>query len=1147
MHRSWYTAIIISLAILAQPEAGQALSFEGDVWPILSEHCIRCHGTEKQEGKLRLDTPEGIAAGGDFGTVVEIGKPESSTLIELISLPADDPDVMPAKGDRLTESEIATLTAWITEGASFEGWTPALADKANARAKAFWAQNESQPVVLPATFISRSSGQPIEFNRDIRPILSDNCFKCHGQDEAARKADLRLDIEEIAKRKLDGNRVIDEGKPRESRLIQRIFQSDPEELMPPAHSGKKLTDAQKNLLAEWIEQGAEYQAHWSYITPKCPDVKVARNDTWSRNPIDSFILNRLQKEGLTPSPQADPVTLVRRLHYDLTGLPPTPEVVDAFAANPSREAYSALVDGLLASTHYGERMAINWLDQVRYADSNGYHSDEERVVYPYRDYVIESFNANKPFDQFTIEQLAGDLLEDPTTDQLVATAFNRLNQITAEGGAQSKEYRAKYNADRVRALGSVWMGATLGCAECHGHKFDPYGPHDFYRFAAFFADVEEDDVYPGRDVWSPILRLPNPLQENQINEIDTNIAELEAAVQRADWATREQADSWLDAQKDITTIAEEGWLPLSPDQVTSEKGGAFDVLNDLSILSIGLDAPQDVHTITFTTDLDTITGLRFDATAHASFKYGLSRHRNVTRLNEVEVFVQTADMLEAKQAQIKTGAFSFSKERGAIKSTFDGDLVTDWVRTTGTEDNRFDPIAWAYEFDEPITGGADTQITVRLHYLGIAGNDRSAFGRIAVSATSDLRPDIEAPLGIPERAVAALTGKRHLTAKDHKQMASFYTTVDESRDAKRQEIAELHAQKRRLEAKFPYTLYTQALPKPREVRYLPRGNWLDDSGPVVEPGIPEFLPQLQSEGERPTRLDLAQWLVDPENPLTSRVFVNKLWKLYFGKGISGVLDDLGSQGEPPIHPKLLDWLAVEFIDSGWDVKHMVRVIVESSTYQQTSDATPALMERDPKNRLLARQSVFRYEAEMVRDAALSVSGLLNASIGGPSVHPYQPEGYWEHLNFPKREYEADQDDSQYRRGLYIHWQRSFLHPSMKAFDAPSREECVAERTLSNTPLQALALLNDPSYVEAARHFAERIASEGGDSIEAKVRWAMRQGVLRIPTDEETAILKDIYTKHRAENTATDELEADLAAWTSVARVVLNLHETITRS
>ncbi len=1009
---------------------------------------------------------------------------------------------------------------------------------------------------IPETF--ETSIKDIQFNRDIRPILSDKCFQCHGTDANTREAELRLDIEEDAKRDREGTLAVNAGNPQESSLVARIFASDPDDAMPPADSGKALTDAERNLLAAWIQQGAEYQPHWAYVSPKKPTIAKGYKNDWGVNPIDYFVKKRLDAEGLTPSPKADPITLVRRLHHDLTGLPPAPELVDRFKAKATARTYAKLVDDLLASPQYGERMAINWLDQVRYADSNGYHSDEERTIFPYRDYVIKSFNENKPFDQFTIEQLAGDLLENPTQEQRIATGFNRLNQITREGGAQSKEYRAKYNADRVRALGSVWMGATLGCAECHAHKFDPYDEKDFYRFAAFFADIEEEDVY-GDSAWRPILRLTNEEQDAKIKQFDADIEALENQLRQVNMETQYGAKAWLDEWRSDPENALQQWIPLIPTSMTSENNGTFILKDDLSILSVGLDAPQDVYQFEFKSDLPEITSLRFDIMDHPSFHNGLSRYRSRTQLNECEITYQTPDMPEAKSVKIVGDYFSNNFNKNSIRSTYDNDMITNWGRGADRT-----PFSWMYLFDTPIPGGKDTVITIRMHYLGIATGDRAAFGRIRVSATQNEQPNITNPVGLPHPIALAVAAKRPLTVKEQAIGLDYFLSSDPQREDTRKQLAKLHTEKRTFKNSLPYTLHTVALPIPRDIRVLPRGDWQDDSGPLVEPGVPAFLPPLKSTNDRPNRLDLAHWLIDKNNPLTARVFMNRLWKLYFGTGISGQLEELGNQGESPSHPELLDWLALEFIDSGWDIKHMVRLIVSSEAYRQSSVASDELLERDPKNRLLARQSTFRYEAEMVRDTALALGGILNTEIGGPSARPYQPAGYWQHLNFPKRTYKHDENKAQYRRGLYVHWQRSFLHPSMMAFDAPSREECVAERTMSNTPLQALTLLNDPTYVEAARAFAERIINNGGATPQEKVHWAMRQGVLRAPNAEEVQLLSQVYESHRATytqntdaitsllgigmNPAPEEVDkAELAAWTSVARIILNLHETITRS
>ena len=748
-----------------------------------------------------------------------------------------------------------------------------------------------------------ASATPVSFNRDIRPILSDNCFSCHGPDASHRQADLRLDMRDDA---VTAGAIVP-GKPAESTLVSRINATDSDELMPPPESHKKLDAKQKELLARWIEEGAEYQKHWAYEQP----VKVAVPA--GTNGVDHLVRKRLAEVGLAPSPEADRRTLIRRLSLDLLGLPPTPDEVAAFVADTRPDAYVLLVDRLLASPHYGEQMAIGWLDVVRFADTIGYHSDNARNVWPYRDWVIRSFNANQPFDEFTIHQVAGDLVPDANQETRVGSGFNRLLLTTEEGGAQAKDYEARMLTDRVRAIGAAWLGQTTGCAQCHDHKFDPFTARDFYSLGAFFADIQEPII--GRREEGMIVGTP---------EEHKRLADLDAAL--------------ADAKK------------------------------------------------------------KFDA---------------------------------------------------------------------------------------------------------IVSNDQR---KVLVKAEED-RKEFYDPL------VKCLVSVQAAT--------------------------------------------------PRTVRILPRGNWMDETGEVMKPAFPAYLPQPAIEGREPNRLDLAQWLVSRDNPLTARVVMNRLWKQFFGTGLSKVLDDVGAQGEPPANPELLDWLACEFMDSKWNMKHMVRTIVTSDAYKQTSVATPQLVAADPYNRELARQSTFRVDAECVRDAALSVSGLLVPTIGGPSVKPYQPDGYWENLNFPVRTYPNDTGEKQYRRGLYTWWQRSFLHPSMLAFDAPSREECCAERNRSNIPQQALVLLNDPSYVEAARSLAARILKECNGSPEERMAWAWRQVLQRLPRVEEMETVMPLVRTHiehyKADPAAAESLlktgltavpadvdKTELAAWTHVARVLLNLHETITR-
>jgi hypothetical protein len=819
-----------------------------------------------------------------------------------------------------------------------------------------------------------ASSAPVSFNRDIRPILSDNCFFCHGPDAGHRQADLRLDVRDDA---VAAGAIVP-GKPAESTLVSRINTADADELMPPPESHKKLDAKQKELLTQWIAQGAEYQKHWAYEKPVKAEVPAGANG------VDHLVRKRLADVGLAPSPEADRRTLIRRLSLDLLGLPPTPDEVAAFVGDTRPDAYMALVDRLLASPHYGEQMAIGWLDVVRFADTIGYHSDNARNVWPYRDWVIRSFNANQPFDQFTIHQVAGDLVPDANQETRVGSAFNRLLLSTEEGGAQAKDYEARMLTDRVRAIGAAWLGQTTGCAQCHDHKFDPFTARDFYTLGAFFADIQEPIL--GRREDGMIIGTPE--EHKRLAELDATLAE---------------------AKKKFDAIVPQ------------------------------LDAAQQQW--------------EGDIVAY-----------NVT-LPELAADAKASD---AEKNVAKQVAASLAKEP-AKRDGNDKNRLRDYFRAKVA--NLFQP-------------------------------------------------------------------ERDGLAKAEKDRKEFYEPL----------------------AKCLVSVHSD---KPRTVRILPRGNWMDETGEVMKPAFPAYLPQPKIEGREPNRLDLAQWLVSRDNPLTARVVMNRLWKQFFGIGLSKVLDDVGAQGEPPVNPELLDWLACEFMDSKWDMKHMVRTIVTSDAYKQTSVATPQLAAADPYNRELARQSTFRVDAECVRDAALSVSGLLVRTIGGPSVKPYQPEGYWENLNFPTRTYPNDTGEKQYRRGLYTWWQRSFLHPSMLAFDAPSREECCAERNRSNIPQQALVLLNDPSYVEAARSLAAKILKECSGSSEERMAWAWRQVLQRLPRVEEMETVMPLLRKHieqyKADPTAAESLlktgltavppdvdKSELAAWTHVSRVLLNLHETITR-
>lgn len=1008
----------------------------------------------------------------------------------------------------------------------------------------------------------------IEFNRDIRPILADKCFACHGPDSAKREAGLRLDTFEGASEKRDSGAAIVPRQAAASQLFQRVTHTDEELRMPPGSTGKSLEPRQVALLKRWIEQGAEYQSHWAYIAPRRTDPPTVPAGQSVVNPIDQFVLARLAAEQLEPAAEADRRTLARRLSFDLLGLPPSPEEVAAFEADRSPRAYENFVDRLFASPHYAERMAVYWLDVVRYADTAGYHSDNHRDLAPYRDYVVQAFHKNKPFDQFAVEQLAGDLLPQPTNESRIASGFNRLLQTTEEGGSQAREYTAKYAADRVRNASVIWMGVTLGCSECHNHKFDPFSIKDFYSMQAFFADVAERAV--GRQEQTPI---PTPDQERQLAELDERLKTLrstltadspELSADQAAWEARMVAE--LAAMKST-------WTPLKPASVVSSGGQKFETLDDLSVLGGGENPDLDTYTIELAPGESRVTGVRLEVLTHPSLvNQGLSRANGNFVLSEIEFDWVAGPDAKPERLEVKRAEADFSQANHPIAAAIDRNATTGWA-VDGHQKPADHKAVFA--FANPREPAPNAKLVVRMRHESQFPKHTVGRFRLAVSGIDE--PTIS-DVALPAAIVDALkVPSADRTAAQRDALKQHYRGLAPRLDPVRRELAEAEKQRDSLVKSFPQTLITTAV-APRVIRVLPRGNWLDESGEIVEPAVPASLNPLGVEGRRATRLDLARWLVAQDNPLTARVFVNRVWKLTFGQGIVRTVEDLGTQGELPSHPELLDWLAVEFRENGWDIKRLHKLMVMSATYRQSSQSAAPTAARarevDPNNRLLSRQNRFRLDAEFVRDNALAISGLLSRRVGGPSVKPYQPAGYWVNLNFPRREWQNDQGEDLYRRGLYTYWCRTFLHPSLAAFDAPSREECVAERPRSNTPLQALVLLNDPTYVEAARALAARVltppagaAASGPESLAddlSRFTFLFQRAVQRAPRADETRLLADLLKQHRdhfqANAAAAQELlkvgaapippgipAAELAAWTSVARAVMNLHETVTRN
>jgi hypothetical protein len=1077
--------------------------------------------------------------------------------------------------------------------------------------------NPVRASLLACVLLSWPASAQVGFNRDIRPIMSDTCFRCHGPDKSARVMDLRLDIrDEALKPLVNGKIPIVPGKPEQSEIIRRIFATDESEIMPPEYAHKALTQVQKETIRQWVAEGAKYEGHWSFQPIKRPPVpEVSGNPGLVENPIDAFIQARLAKEGLRPSPEADRRTLIRRVTLDLTGLPPTAEEVQQFVNAQSKDAYAELVDRLLASPRYAEMETMHWLDAVRYADSRGYHGDNPQPAWPYRDYVLRAFRDNKPFDGFTREQLAGDLIPNSTTDQKVASAYNRILRTSQEGGLQDKEYLAKYGADRVRTTSAVWLGLTTGCAECHDHKFDPIKSEDFYAMKAFFADLKEVGLLRdrGEDAWTT-LALPSGDQSQQLAKLNEEVKTAQRALDEKTDALKAQEAAWEEKLSSDFQAGRLKWQYQRPFAAVSAHGARLTIYNDEPVdsniyitsgasslqfhrgpgnglvVASGPNPDNEASTISFRPGAGSWTALGIQVVQDESLPGNrLGRGSDRFVLTEVEARISPDGKRPARKAPFvlaTTNGFGETGEHPPM-AAIDGDPRTGWGQDGEEGKSPF----LALRFARPVQTGPATVITVYLRQDSPLR--RATIGRVRLALSSgqyswpelgDAGVDAGLPLdteklprggardGVPGDVLKALKVDPASRSKEQAEtLREYFQWSQPALESALVSVERLKAERLMLQAAIPTVLVSVAV-APRETRILPRANWMDDSGKVVQPAIPIFLGNLDTGGRRATRLDFANWLVSPANPLTARVFVNRVWQQFFGTGLSKVLNDLGSQGEWPSHPELLDWLAAEFMQPTWqaggthpwDVKHIIRTIVMSHTYRQSSLSTPELEERDPDNRLLARQSRFRVDAEVVHDIALSVSGLLVEKFGGPSVTPYQPELFWSALNFPKRDYSVGHGDDLYRRAVYIHWQRTFLHPSLAAFDAPSREECTVNRVNSNTPLQALVLLNDPIFVEAARVFAQNALKKGGPTLNARICWAFMQALGRTPAPDEEQILTNLYRKSYEDfrvnpqgavsllqvgeaPVAKDLRTNDLAAMTMVTRAIVNLHETITRN
>ncbi|MDZ7638064.1 MAG: DUF1553 domain-containing protein [Bryobacterales bacterium] len=1032
--------------------------------------------------------------------------------------------------------------------------------------------------------------QTLEFNKDVRPILSDRCYFCHGPDSSNRKTKLRLDREADAKAELRAGKFgIVPGKPEESEIYKRISSTNKAQRMPPAYLGHDALPAKDiETIRQWIAEGATYQAHWAYLPPRRTPLPDVRDIAWAKNAIDRFLLARLEREGLRPSPEAAKRTLLRRVTLDLTGLPPTIAEMRSFLEDSAADAYEKRVDALLNSPAYAERMAIRWLEAARYADTNGYQTDGPREMWPWRDWVIEAFRKNMPFDQFTVEQIAGDLLPNPTMEQRLATGFHRNHRTSAEGGIVDEEFRVEYLADRAETTGVVWLGMTVGCARCHDHKFDPIPQKDFYSLFAFYDNTPERGFVWNFGNESPTMRVPSAEQRKRLEELDGQVAKAREALENldvaearsrweADLAKRRNAMDWnveeglaahwkLDSPREGVAIRCEASATsesgAQKDRACAQTGARIETRQGVLGGAVAFDGesflemkggPQlnyrDPFTFAAWVRPASLNGALFakgedfeEGQQHGLYlRDGKLRLHATFRWSDLAMRMETISPLQLNEWQ-------------HVAVTYDGKMRAAGVRMylNGVEQPQkvlMDQFLWPLEAKESWRVGAGGGVRyqglmdeVRLYTRAL---DTGEVGALASpQSLREIANETERTPGAS--AKLRLAFERRFAPREYLRRRATLTTLE--------------AMRKQYEESLPTVMVMQELAGHRDTFVLERGAY-DAPGEKVLAAVPSALPSLPKEAPR-NRLGLARWLVGKENPLTARVTVNRLWALFFGTGIVKTVEDFGSQGEWPAHPGLLDWLAVEFMESGWDVKRTVRLMLTSAAYRQQSNVSPEMIERDPENRLLARGPRHRLSPEMIRDQALAVSGLLVNKVGGPPVKPYQPPGLWQELAGGKG-YEADTGEGLYRRSLYTYWRRTVAPPFMVNFDSPTRETCVVRETRTNTPLQALNLMNDVTFVEAARKLAERILIEGGASEDERRNYAFRAVLGRDATPLEQASLRkalshfeSYYQANRkqaeallAEGASQPERGLDareLAAWTGIASIVLNLDETVTK-
>ena len=1033
-------------------------------------------------------------------------------------------------------------------------------------------------------------GSEIDFNRDIRPILSSNCFLCHGPDAADRKADLRLDTREGAFSLNDGVRAIDPDKLEDSEFLYRIFSEDEDEVMPPPESHKALSAKQKSLLKQWILSGAEYQDHWAFLPPVKGKVPSSNNKGIVNNPVDSFILGQLEKVGLKQSAEADRRTLIRRVTFDLTGLPPAPEDVEAFVKDKSPQAYEKVVDRLLGMERYGERMALAWMDAARYGDSSVMHADGPRDMWAWRDWVIDAYNSNMPFDRFTTEQLAGDLLPNATIAQRVASGFNRNHATSDEGGAFAEELRVEYVVDRVKTTANVWMGLTMECAQCHDHKYDPISQREYYQMFAYFNNTTDPGMQTRGGNQSPVVNVPPREQAGKLAELRKAIDGSDKKMDEYKRGAVPQYVKWLRGAEQSVGDA----LPEPPGLAhffpLNERGGKQ------IKASVGGGVGQ-IQGRVYPAKRGENGGLRFDGKTAVTFGSWPARERNqaftfaawlkvpgngngsvIARMDVGQAFrgydfwvqnravgthiisswpqnalkVVSAQPLAADKWQHVAVIYDGSSKASGVKIFIDGKLVGNKVE----QDSLKDSIV--------------TQTPFKIGSRSSQGNYNGELDELRIYNRALSEAEVVRLGGDPIKGILATPSAKRTQEQKMALLEHFLS----SQDQEYQKLFAAHSKLLSEESAIKgqkgtsvMVMQDNAENKTRKTYILDRGAYDQPikEGPdaVINPGIPAALPTL-AEGAAANRLGLANWLTSGKNPLTARVAVNRYWALLFGRGLVKSVDDFGNQGSPPSHPALLDWLAVDFVESGWNVKRMLKQIVLSATYRQTARLTSQLAKADPENILLARSPRFRLQGEFIRDTALDLSGLLVKTVGGASVKPYQPPNIWNEvsLNGGLR-YKRDNGENLYRRSMYTYWKRSAPMPNMLIFDAPTREKCMIQRPITNTPLQALVTLNDPQFVEAARAFAQRLIKEGGNDTESRINYGFKLALSRSATQPEVKVIErvlgDQLTRFRNDPNKAKEFLAvgemardetidavDHAAWMVVGQLLLNMDETLTR-